>query len=84
METNDFSYNPNDPLFEVPNFPNVSWGIQIFTLQNLYGLDPTKVQHESTDSTLHLVCSGLSWAGQQQRAEGQVQVQLEWPDDFII
>ena len=84
MSTCDFSYNPKDPLFETPRLPGVRWGIQIFTLQNLYGLDPTKVQHESTDSTSSLSCTGLSWAGQQQRAEGRVEVELEWQDGVLI
>jgi len=42
MAMYDLSYNPQDPLFDIPNFPGVRWGIQVFTLQNCYGLNPKK------------------------------------------
>lgn len=54
MATYDLSYDPKDPLFDIPKFPGVRWGIQVFTLQNCYGLDPEKAIYEATDSA----CAG--------------------------
>lgn len=84
MAMYDLSYDPKDPLFDVPNFPGVRWGIQVFTLQNCYGLNPEKAKYEATDSAARLSCTGLSWAGQQQRSDGRVDVRLEWQAGVLI
>lgn len=83
MELYDFSYDPHDPLYDAPNLPGVHFGVQLFTLQNMYGLDPAKVQCHALDNGLRLECSGLSWGGQQQRAEGRVEVLARWQGDVL-
>jgi hypothetical protein len=73
LEIYDLSFDPRDPLYDVPGLPGVRWGMQIFTTRNLYGLDPQKVQVTANDNNMRLVCEGLSWAGQQQRCAGRVE-----------
>ena len=74
LEIYDLSFDPRDPLYDVPGLPGIRWGVQIFTVSNLYQLDPGQVT-VSADG-LRLEASGLSWAGQQQRSAGQVSVQI--------
>ncbi len=74
LEIYDLSFDPRDPLYDVPGLPGVRWGVQIFTVSNLYQLDPAQVT-VSADG-LRLEAAGLSWAGQQQRSAGQVSVQI--------
>jgi hypothetical protein len=73
---NDLSYDPRDPLFEVPGLPDVRWGIQVFTTRNMYGLDPARTQITQQGSQTRLVCDQLSWGGQQQRSAGHVEATL--------
>lgn len=42
MDIFELSYNPRDPLYDLPGLPGVRWGL-IFTVNNLYQLDPAKV-----------------------------------------
>ena len=74
MYVNDLSYDPHDPLYDVPGLPGVRWGVQVFTVKNLYQLDPAQVT--LSDDGLRLEAAGLSWAGQQQRCAGRVSVQI--------
>lgn len=76
MEIYDLSFDPRDPLYEVPGLPGVRWGLQIFTTRNLYGLDPDKTSVTTDGSGVHLVSEGLSWAGQQQHSAGRVEAHV--------
>lgn len=84
MYVNNLSYDPRDPLFEVPARPGLRWGIQIFTLQNMYSLDPDRVDISHEAGEMNLVCDGLSWAGQQQKSPGRVDVQLRIEDGAFV
>src|SRR5687768_1681876 len=68
-----YSFDLNDPIFDFDG-----WGLsfQIITLENIYGLDPAHTQLELTVDGWRLVCSGLSWAGQQQRGQGLFQADI--------
>lgn len=74
MEIYDLSYDPRDPLYDLPGLPGVRWGVQVFTTKNLYQLDPSHVR--LNDDGMTLEASGLSWAGQQQRSAGHVRVHI--------
>ncbi len=80
MYVNDLSFDPRDPLFPLPGDATIRWGIQIFTVENLYSLAPEHVTVTPDGEGLHLVCERLSWAGQQQRADGRVEVRVERHD----
>lgn len=79
----DFSFDPNDPLFILPDWPGVRWGIQVFTTVNLYGLAPERTRIIPGENRLHLVCDQLSWAGQQQRQAGRVEADLRIEGDVF-
>lgn len=74
MDIYDLSFDPRDPLYDVPGMPGVRWGVQVFTTKNLYQIDPSQVT--VSEDGLSLEAAGLSWAGQQQRSAGRVRVQL--------
>ncbi|WP_343421335.1 hypothetical protein [Candidatus Flexifilum breve] len=74
LEIYDLSFDPRDPLYDVPGLPGVRWGVQIFTVSNLYQLDSAQVTVSADGRRLE--AAGLSWAGQQQRSPGSVSVQI--------
>lgn len=82
MEIYDLSYDPHDPLYDLPGLPGVRWGVQVFTTKNLYQLDPAKVVVAADG--LSLEASGLSWGGQQQRSAGRVSVQISHDDGAYV
>ncbi|MGQ9848686.1 MAG: DUF6259 domain-containing protein [Aggregatilineaceae bacterium] len=72
------SFDPRDPVFEVSGW---RLSFQIVTLENLYGLDPAALTVTDDGLVWHLRCGQLSWAGQQQRAAGSLEVRvLRGPD----
>lgn len=83
MYVNDLSFDPRDPTFEAPGMPGVRWAIQIFTVNNLYALDPQRVTLTAHDAGVSLVCDGLAWAGQQRTAAGRVEVRVGRDSDAL-
>ncbi len=84
MYVNNLSFDPHDPFYDIPGLSGAQWGIQIFTTRNLYGLAPDKVQLTETGRGVHLTCSQLAWAGQQQRSEGRVETELCYDDGAFV
>jgi len=70
------SFDLADPIFDLAG---LRASIQIVTLENLYGLDPSRVDVQTDGASWLLRADGLSWAGQQQRAPGEVLLRAE-PD----
>jgi hypothetical protein len=68
----DLSFNPHDPWFDVPGAPGVQFAIQVFTLSNVYGLDPAMTNLSGTNDRVDLKCDQFSWGGQQFRSPGSV------------
>ena len=61
------------------------FGFLVFTDENTYGLDRTKMHATGTDDALTLTCDGFTWAGGQQKAPGtltasfrRVGATIEW------
>jgi hypothetical protein len=67
------SFDLADPVFECFG-RRVSF--QLVTLENLYGLDPSRTRVEAGGDAWRLTCERLAWAGQQQRAAGAVEVSV--------
>lgn len=65
----DLSYDNRDPSFE---FAGLRFSVQVFTFENVYGLDPLRCEVRSDEHGFSLTCGGLTWAGGQERAEGGV------------
>lgn len=82
LEIYDLSYDPHDPLYDLPGLSGVRWGVEIFTTKNLYQVDPRTVSLSSDGMSLE--ASGLSWAGQQQRSDGQIRAQISRDGDTFI
>jgi len=84
LSVNNLSFDPHDPLYDIPGLPGVQWGIQVFTTCNFYSLAADNVQVAATGDGVHLTCSQLSWAGQHQRSEGRVEVELHVEDGVFV
>jgi hypothetical protein len=84
LYVNNLSFDPHDPLYDVPLLPGVQWGVQVFTTRNCYGLAPENVHRTETGKQIRLMCNQLSWGGQQQRSEGKVEVQLSIEDGGFV
>ncbi len=67
------SFDLGDPLFEC--FGR-AFSIQIVTLENLYGLDPARTQTTRESHRVTIRASALAFAGQQQRAPGEVGIEI--------
>ena len=70
----DLSYNPQDPVFEYHGF---RFAIQLFTFENVYGLDPQLCDEHHDTHSYTLTCKGLRWAGGQEKAPGQIVLHIE-------
>jgi hypothetical protein len=68
------SFDLDDPVFDALG---LRLSVQLVSLENLYGVDPARVQLETDDSTVRIRADGLRWAGGRERAEGRVEVEIE-------
>jgi hypothetical protein len=81
----DLSYDPRDPWFPVPGpASEVRWAVQVFTVDNVYGVDPDRATLHDQGEGLRLDVTGLSWAGQQRRAAGTLEVTVELDEGAIV
>ena len=58
-------------------FGDLRFGFLVFTDENTYGLDRTKLRAEGTDDELRVTCDGFVWAGGQERAPGKLVATLK-------
>jgi hypothetical protein len=64
-----FSFDFPEPSVE---FAGLRFGFLIFTRENVYGLDQSRMQARQSGDTLTLEAGGLVWAGGQERAPGRL------------
>ena len=64
-----FSFDFPEPVVA---FGEHRFGFLVFTSENTYGLDREKMKVEVDGDTMHLSCSGLVWAGGQEKAAGKL------------
>ncbi len=83
MYVNDLSFDPRDPAFVAPGLPGVRWAVQVFTINNVYALDPARVVIDSGADEVRLTCDGLAWVGQQHQADGRVEVAIGRDGDSV-
>jgi hypothetical protein len=67
------SFDLRDPIFEVFG---LRISLQVITLENVYGVARDRVEIRQEGDTAILRASGLTWAGQQERAPGEVQLSV--------
>ena len=73
--------------FDFPE-PSVSFGglllgFRVFTFENCYGLDRERMAVTATADGVHLLCTGLVWAGGQQKAPGKLEAQIRRSGSFV-
>lgn len=69
----DLSYDPRRPRFRLPGLGGATFAVEVFTIGNVYGIDPDRVSVADHG----VVADGLTWAGGQRRADGQVEVLVD-------
>jgi len=73
----DLSFDPNDRIFK---FNDIEFAVQIFTFENVYGLDAGRCKVYEDSSCLEIECDRLTWAGGQEFAEGYVNIKCTKTD----
>ena len=64
-------------------FQNLLLSFRFFTFENCYALDRSSMTVTPQPDGLHLHCSGLVWAGGQQKAPGTADVSIRRRNSFI-
>ena len=67
---NTFSFDFPEPSFE---FGGYRFGFIVFTNENAYALDGSKMTVTPTREGVNLKCTGLTWAGGQEKVKGTVE-----------
>ena len=69
LPVQELSFDFKGPLFRLGN---LQFGVQVFTFENVYGLDELSCTVTKDDNALFVKCGALSWAGGQEVTHGQV------------
>ena len=75
-----FSFDFPEPSVE---FSGLRFGFLVFTGENAYGLDGSRMEAQGSDESLTLSASGLVWAGGQERAAGRLTARFRKSGDTI-
>jgi hypothetical protein len=75
-----FSFDFPEPSVE---FAGLRFGFLVFSRENVYGLDGTRMEAELSGDSLTLNASGLVWAGGQERAAGRLTARFRRDGDTI-
>ena len=57
-------------------FGDYRFGFLVFTEENTYGLDRSKLRAEGNGDALRVICDGFVWAGGQEKAPGRLVASL--------
>ena len=63
------SFDLRDPVFEAYGF---AFSVQVVTLENVYGIDPSQTSAREENGAFAVHAAGLTWAGGSERASGAV------------
>lgn len=74
----NLSFDFKNPLFD---FNGLRFGVQIFTFENVYGLDPDRTFVTGNIQKGCVVAEGLTWAGGQEKAPGNVTIEMKAHND---
>lgn len=70
----DLSFAFRQPVFA---FNGLRFGVQVFSFENAYGLDPERCAVSDHGRTFDVSCDQLTWAGGQETAPGSVSIRAE-------
>src|SRR5256884_5088398 len=76
-----FSFDFPEPSVE---FAGLRIGFLVFSRENAYGLDASRMTAAETTDGLEVRASGLVWAGGQERASGRVSARLRTEGDAVV
>jgi hypothetical protein len=68
------SYDPGEPVFECDG---LALSLQLVTLENVYGADRERCAVTRRGERWTARATALAWAGQQERADGELELDLE-------
>lgn len=77
----DLSFDPRDPMYKVPGLDGVSWGAQVFTVDNGYGVDSDAASYAITGTLGRLESPRLRTFGQQRAVPGSLEVSVRADED---
>ncbi len=80
MYVNNLSFDPAHPWFAVPGADGTEWALEVFTTENVYGLDADKTEFDGS----RLEASGLQLLGGQRRAPGTLTVDVRLSSDGAV
>src|SRR3972149_10906441 len=66
-----FSFDFGDPFFDIGGWHAA---LQFATFENTYGLDRTRTTFARGADSWRIECSGLTWAGGQETADGHARL----------
>ena len=76
-----FSFDFPEPSVE---FAGLRIGFLVFSRENAYGLDASRMTAAETTDGLEVRASGLVWAGGQERAPGRVSARIRTEGDAVL
>jgi hypothetical protein len=80
MYVNNLSFDPAHPWFEVPGQPGTEWALEVFTTENVYGLDPDRTAFKEG----RLAAGGMQLLGGQRRVPGTVDVDVRLDERGVV
>lgn len=76
----DLSFNPQHPWFTLPSIPGMEWALEVFTVGDMYGLDPGRTHYAEG----LLTSTGVQWPGGQRTFDGAVTAKVSLGDDGCV
>ena len=76
MYVNNLSFDSAHRWWPVPGMPGYEWTVEVFTVDNAFGLDPAATTFDGS----RLVCDRLQWLGGQRQFAGRVDVEITEDD----
>ncbi|RLE66516.1 MAG: hypothetical protein DRJ47_02260 [Thermoprotei archaeon] len=76
----DLSYDFRDEYYK---FKGLEFAFRVFTLDNIYGIDPEKTSVEHEGDVLKIVSSGFHYAGRQRKVPGSFKAEIKATNNFM-
>lgn len=76
-------YDFHDTIIQIKN---LQFSVRLFTEKNVYAPDPEQVVIEEGETCTSLIANRLAWAGNQQKAEGAIELKIDFKEGerFIV
>jgi hypothetical protein len=76
-----FSFDFPEPSVE---FAGMRFGFVVFSRENAYSLDPSRMTAMATADGMEVAAAGLAWAGGQERAAGRLMARFRIDGDAVL